>query len=114
MTERIQWYNADGLRYCTRCHAYMPLDSFHSNRAARTPDGRTRYCKLCWRALRRQTYERHRAREIAAATAWQQAHPERARATARRANRVYYRLRQRTPMQVVELIERAEQMEAAG
>lgn len=102
------WYNADGLRWCSKCQAFMAPDLFQRNRASRAGDGLAHYCRLCTSAMRRQTYERNRAREIAYARDWQAAHPERARATARRANRVRYRLRLRTPQQVARMVERME------
>jgi hypothetical protein len=64
---------------------------FHRSRAR--PDGLSEYCRLCRRERRRRDYARNRDKEIAAARAWQAAHPERTRATRRLALRVHYRLR---------------------
>lgn len=99
-------YNADGLRYCDICRCYMTLDLFHRNRASTAGDGFQRYCKVCSRDVRHQTYVANRAREIAYAQAWQAAHPEQTRIHRRRARRVYYRLRKRSPEQVAQMAER--------
>lgn len=86
---RIVWYNAAGERYCTGCRAYMTVELFQRNRASGAGDGLARRCRLCSREARHDYYQRHRAREIASALAWQAAHPERARVTGRLACRVY-------------------------
>lgn len=98
---RIIWYNAAGDRYCTRCAAYMTVELFPRNRAAGTPDGLGRRCRLCVREERHASYQRHREREIARSLAWQAAHPERVRVTRRLAGRVYA-LRMRLKRQTVE------------
>lgn len=90
MSDYVGLVNAEGLRWCSRCAAYMDVALFQRNRARR--DGYAHNCRLCTRVLRRQTYERNREREIANARAWQAAHPDAARTSGRRANRVYSRL----------------------
>lgn len=98
---RIVWYNAAGERYCTGCACYMATDLFHRNRSSLSDDGLQTYCRVCARAARRRTYQRHREREIARSLAWQAAHPERVRVTRRLAGRVYD-LRMRLRRQAVE------------
>jgi hypothetical protein len=106
MTERIQWYDADGLRWCCGCQCYMGIEQFHRNRASLSGDGLQTYCRLCARAARRRTYLRHREREIARSLAYQRtrlgpdASPqqrERLRAQRKLARRVWY-LRTRLAM----------------
>lgn len=108
MAKFVQWYNADGLRWCSSCQAYMSPDLFHRGQP-KTPDGLQRHCRICRRTVRKAQYAAHRARDIAVTRAWQQAHPEQTLAAARRANRVYYRLHRRTPAQVAQMIERQEE-----
>lgn len=90
MPKRIDWYNADGLRYCTGCQDYMEVALFYRNRAVGTPDGLHRRCRVCMREPRHAVYQRRRAQAIADALTWQAAHPERTRETHRLASRVYH------------------------
>lgn len=94
MGKRVDWYNADGLRFCSGCQDYMDVALFHRSRAR--PDGLSEYCRLCRHVRRRADYARNRDKEIAAAREWQAAHPERAHVNQRRAYRVWYRLRKLT------------------
>lgn len=81
---------ADGWRWCSAHRGYAAPDQFHRN--ATEPDGLAHNCRLCVRAIRHATYLKRRETEIAAALAWQRAHPDATRATHRRADRVYARL----------------------
>jgi hypothetical protein len=43
---------ADQLKRCERCRKRKPLDAFSKER--RRPDGLSIYCRLCWKALRKE------------------------------------------------------------
>lgn len=111
-TPAIDWYNADGLRWCSGCATYMSAEQFHRNRSSVSGDGLQTYCRLCAREVRRRTYQRHRDREIArsrariAAALADPAQRERIQAQRRLASRVWY-LRQQLAA------ESGERMEAA-
>jgi Recombination endonuclease VII len=70
------------MKRCRHCGELKPLDDFYAEKSGR--HGKRPECKACTAARRREWYERNRDREIARVRAWQQANPERLKATRER------------------------------
>jgi hypothetical protein len=67
------------VKRCRRCGEDKPLDEFYAEKSGR--DGRRPECKACTAAQRKQWYAANKEREIARVRAWQQANPDRVKAS---------------------------------
>jgi len=79
------------MKRCTKCGEIKPAHEFY--REPRCKDGRRGSCIACCRAARREWYARNRTAVIAKVRRWQQANPERVRAS-------QLKHRQRYPLQL--------------
>lgn len=67
------------MKRCSKCGELKDLEAFYRARA--NPDGRRPDCKACFDARRKRWYLKNRKREIARVRAWQQANPDRVKAS---------------------------------
>jgi 5-methylcytosine-specific restriction endonuclease McrA len=63
------------MKYCAKCDSTKPLGEFHNNRSNK--DGKTAYCKPCWKAYSREQHVKHRTRRNATVAKWYQRNRER-------------------------------------
>jgi hypothetical protein len=67
------------VKRCKHCGELEPLQEFYAEKSGR--DGKRPECKACTSARRHEWYTENREREIARVRAWQQANPERLKAS---------------------------------
>jgi hypothetical protein len=67
------------VKRCSKCGEFKPLTAFYPHKAGR--DGYRPDCKACVALRHKQWYLRNRDHAIAQVKAWQQANPERVKAT---------------------------------
>lgn len=73
---RVQWYNADGLRWCSGCQDYLPVEQFTKHRTSSAGDGLRCYCVECHSRSHSRYHRTHREARQAAARSYRQRHPK--------------------------------------